>query len=146
MLVDEINIKLIIVGDGGVGKTSIVNAYLEKDIPESYIPTIGSNIAKKEYNIKTADFGLRINLWDLGGQRSFNPLNPSFFKNVDAAFSQQNVFSKGEWSNAVVPFCIICLLLCVINCDCCMSSVLLTLLIHVAWQSAATAAENQHRA
>jgi len=86
MLVDEINIKLIIVGDGGVGKTSIVNAYLEKDIPESYIPTIGSNIAKKEYNIKTADFGLRINLWDLGGQRSFNPLNPSFFKNVDAAF------------------------------------------------------------
>ena len=86
MLVDEINIKLIIVGDGGVGKTSIVNAFLEKEIPESYIPTIGSNIAKKEYNIKTADFGLRINLWDLGGQRSFNPLNPTFFKNVDAAF------------------------------------------------------------
>jgi small GTP-binding protein len=77
---------VIIVGDGGVGKTSIVNAYLDKEIPESYIPTIGSNIAKKEYNIKTADFGLRINLWDLGGQRSFNPLNPNFFKNVDAAF------------------------------------------------------------
>jgi len=86
MLVDEINIKLIIVGDGGVGKTSIVNAYLDKEIPESYIPTIGSNIAKNEYNIKTADFGIRLNLWDLGGQRSFNPLNPAFFKNVDAAF------------------------------------------------------------
>ena len=86
MLVDEINIKLIIVGDGGVGKTSIVNAYLEKSIPESYIPTIGSNISKKEYNINTSDIGLRLNLWDLGGQRSFNPLNPTFFKNVDAAF------------------------------------------------------------
>jgi len=86
MLVDEINIKLIIVGDGGVGKTSIVNSYLDKEIPESYIPTIGSNIAKNEYNIKTADFRIRLNLWDLGGQRSFNPLNPTFFKNVDAAF------------------------------------------------------------
>ncbi|MFX1398903.1 MAG: Rab family GTPase [Promethearchaeota archaeon] len=86
MIVDEINIKLIIVGDGGVGKTSIVNAYLNKNIPEVYIPTIGSNITKKEYNLPASNLDLRLNLWDLGGQKSFNPLNPAFFKNVDAAF------------------------------------------------------------
>ncbi|MBN1800823.1 MAG: GTP-binding protein [Candidatus Lokiarchaeota archaeon] len=86
MIVNEINIKLIIVGDGGVGKTSMVNALVNKNIPEVYIPTIGSNITKKEFHLQSINLDLRLNLWDLGGQRSFNPLNPAFFKNVDAAF------------------------------------------------------------
>ncbi|MFX1275713.1 MAG: Rab family GTPase [Promethearchaeota archaeon] len=84
MIVDEINIKLVIVGDGGVGKTSIVNAFLNKPIPEVYIPTIGSNITHNEYTLESVN--IRVNLWDSGGQRSFNPINPAFFKNVDAAF------------------------------------------------------------
>jgi len=49
-----------------------------------YIPTIGSNIARKEYKLK--DIHIRLNIWDIGGQRSFNPLNPVFFSNLDVAF------------------------------------------------------------
>ena len=44
MIVSEVNIKLAILGTGGVGKTSIVQSYLGKEIPSIYIPTIGSNI------------------------------------------------------------------------------------------------------
>jgi small GTP-binding protein len=84
MIVSEVNIKLAILGTGGVGKTSIVQSYLGKEIPSIYIPTIGSNISRKEY-ILEADH-VRVNLWDIGGQRSFNPLNPTFFNNIDAAF------------------------------------------------------------
>ena len=84
MIVSEINIKLTIVGLWGVGKTSIVNSFVGKDFPSMYIPTIGSNIARKEYKLK--DFRIRLNIWDIGGQRSFNPLNPVFFSNLDCAF------------------------------------------------------------
>jgi small GTP-binding protein len=49
-----------------------------------YIPTIGSNIARKEY--KLSDIHIRLNIWDIGGQKSFNPLNPVFFSNLDVAF------------------------------------------------------------
>jgi small GTP-binding protein len=79
----EINIKVVLIGEGGVGKTSIISAYLEKDTPSLYVPTIGSNIARKEYNL--AKSMIRIACWDIGGQRSFNPLNPAFFSNIDAA-------------------------------------------------------------
>jgi len=48
-----------------------------------YIPTIGSNIARKEY--KLISNHIRLNIWDIGGQRSFNPLNPVFFSNLDSA-------------------------------------------------------------
>ncbi len=84
MLVDEINIKMVILGVGGVGKTSIVKSFLDQEFPKRYIPTIGSSIARKEYMLK--DIAIKVNIWDIGGQKSFNPLNPIFFTNVDAAF------------------------------------------------------------
>lgn len=84
MIISEINIKLTIVGLWGVGKTSVVNSFVGKDLPSMYIPTIGSNIARKEYKLN--DFHIRLNIWDIGGQRSFNPLNPVFFSNLDIAF------------------------------------------------------------
>ena len=83
MLVSEINIKLTILGQWGVGKTSMVNTLVGKEFPSMYIPTIGSNIARKEYRLK--DDYIRLNIWDIGGQRSFNPLNPVFFSNLDSA-------------------------------------------------------------
>ncbi len=83
--INEINIKLVILGEGGVGKTSLVNSFLKKNISERYIPTIGSDILRKEYEIKKRNIIIQINLWDVGGQKSFNPLRSSFFTNVDAA-------------------------------------------------------------
>jgi len=83
MLVSEINIKLTVLGQWGVGKTSMVNTFVGKDFPSMYIPTIGSNIVRKEYRLK--DNHIRLNIWDIGGQRSFNPLNPVFFSNLDSA-------------------------------------------------------------
>ncbi len=86
MLKDEINLKLCILGPGSVGKTSTVNSFMDNEFPEIYIPTIGSNILKKEYNLKISSLFIKVNIWDIGGQRSFNPLNPVFFSNLDAAF------------------------------------------------------------
>jgi len=83
MLVSEINIKLTVLGQWGVGKTSMVNTFVGKDFPSMYIPTIGSNIVRKEYKLNNNH--IRLNIWDIGGQRSFNPLNPVFFSNLDSA-------------------------------------------------------------
>ena len=84
MIISEVNIKLAILGTGGVGKTSLVQSYSGKEVPSIYIPTIGSIISRKEYKLENEH--IRLNLWDIGGQRSFNPLNPAFFNNIDAAF------------------------------------------------------------
>ena len=83
MLVSEINVRLTILGQWGVGKTSMVNTLVGKEFPSMYIPTIGSNIARKEYKLK--ENYIRLNIWDIGGQKSFNPLNPVFFSNLDSA-------------------------------------------------------------
>ena len=82
--IEPINIKIAILGDGNVGKTSLVNRFLKDTFPKKYIPTIGSIILRKDYKLK--DAVIKVNIWDIGGQRSFNPLNPTFYTNVDAAY------------------------------------------------------------
>jgi small GTP-binding protein len=59
----------------------MVNLFLNKEYPGMYIPTIGSSILRKEYQLEK--YQIRINIWDVGGQKSFNPLNPAYFSNLD---------------------------------------------------------------
>ncbi|MFX1363330.1 MAG: Rab family GTPase [Promethearchaeota archaeon] len=83
----KFNIKIVICGEGKVGKTSLVDAFLGNEIPEQYLPTIGNITNKKDYILKENDKKLKIliSIWDLGGQRSFNPFNPSVYTNTDIA-------------------------------------------------------------
>ncbi|TFF98919.1 MAG: GTP-binding protein [Promethearchaeota archaeon] len=93
----ELNIKIVFLGTGNIGKTSLCSAILYQDIPDKYIPTIGSSISRKEYMLKNDEFATIVNLWDIGGQREFSPLNPAFFKNADIAYLLFDV-SKPEES------------------------------------------------
>ena len=80
-----VNIKIAVLGDGAVGKTSIINAFLGEEIPDRYIPTIGTITHKKDYRIKDFEKVIGITLWDAGGQKSFNPFNPILYRDVDGA-------------------------------------------------------------
>ena len=80
-----VDLKLVVLGEGGVGKTSIINNFLGKEILSDYLPTIGAKTSKKDYEIKESDTLIRINIWDFGGQRSFNVINPVLLSNVDMA-------------------------------------------------------------
>ena len=84
-LADIINLKLIVLGNGEVGKTAIINAFLGEEFPETYMPTIGSLTFKKEYSLSTTSKIIRLTVWDLGGQKSFNPYNPAHYSNADLA-------------------------------------------------------------
>ncbi len=79
---NRINLKFVILGEGEVGKTSIINAFIGKDIPETYMPTIGSSISKKDYQLK--ETSIKLSIWDLGGQKSYNTFNPAHYSNADA--------------------------------------------------------------
>ncbi|CAG9819831.1 unnamed protein product [Phaedon cochleariae] len=80
----ELNFKIIVIGDYGVGKTSIIRRYTEGEFSTDYRITIGADFA-----IKTIEWdeGTRINLhvWDIAGHERFGSLLSVFFRHAVAA-------------------------------------------------------------
>ena len=77
----EINIKLILVGDSNVGKTTLLNSYIDNNFSEDIAPTVGL-----EKRVKTIDInGLKtkLQIWDTAGQEKFNSLTQQYFRNAD---------------------------------------------------------------
>ena len=59
---NENEIKMILLGDCGVGKTNIISRYLKNEFSEGEMSTTGVNYAMKKLNINGSTF--QINVWD----------------------------------------------------------------------------------
>lgn len=80
--------KMVLIGDGAVGKTSIAKRYLKKGFQGDYIRTIGADfyIQQREYDLKDVGrVALKWMIWDLGGQPAFNEVRGAFYKGAKAA-------------------------------------------------------------
>ncbi|XP_009803443.1 ras-related protein Rab7 isoform X1 [Nicotiana tabacum] len=74
-------IKVIVLGDCGVGKTSLVNQYVFKKFRQQYKATIGADFATKELEIGERVATLQI--WDTAGQERFHSLGVAFYRGAD---------------------------------------------------------------
>ncbi len=81
--------KLCVFGDGGVGKTTLVNRYLTKIFDESIKMTIGADFYVKDLEIEGKRVTLRI--WDFGGEQRFKVLLPSFAKGADGGIFMYDI-------------------------------------------------------
>ncbi len=73
--------KICVVGNGGVGKTSMVLRYCENSFKESYLMTIGSNFSTKTVELANhPELQVKLQLWDLAGQKHFSFVRPPFYR------------------------------------------------------------------
>lgn len=63
--IDELSMKLVLVGDGSVGKTSLLVSYTSDRFPNDYVPTIFDNYLA---TVKYRDHFVKLWLWDTAGQ------------------------------------------------------------------------------
>jgi len=71
--VDSSNLKLVVVGDGAVGKTSLLYVYNNGEFPEEYVPTVFENVAK---NVTYKEKTVTLRLYDTAGQEEYDRLRP----------------------------------------------------------------------
>ena len=81
--------KILLCGDGGVGKTSLREQFLGKKFKESYMKSIGAEFALKDIEILSDDNNnvvpIKIQVWDIAGQDLFEQMRPSFYKGAVGA-------------------------------------------------------------
>ena len=78
---NELEFRIITVGDSGVGKTSIIRRYVHSIYDDDSLSTIGVSFSYKEV-VRGKD-KIKLKLVDTAGQEKFKSLTKSYFKNTD---------------------------------------------------------------
>ena len=93
----EINFKIIIVGDSGVGKTSIISNATKKTFEEQYTPTLGFEFFT--YTTKIKNKNIKLQIWDTCGQECYKSLIRNFYRNASMAILVYSIDSKESFES-----------------------------------------------
>jgi Ras-related protein Rab-23 len=80
----EVSLKVIIVGNGKVGKTSMLTRFAKGLMTEQYKKTIGTDFMEKEIVLGSSGETVRLMLWDTAGQEMFAGLTRNYYRGSGA--------------------------------------------------------------
>ncbi|KAL7912707.1 putative Rho GTPase Rho4 [Trichoderma velutinum] len=86
--------KIVVVGDGGCGKTCLLISYSQGYFPEKYVPTVFENYITYPTHPPTGKT-VELALWDTAGQEEYDRLRPLSYPETDLIF----------WYPEVLHFC-----------------------------------------
>lgn len=84
----EVKRKLCIIGDGGVGKTSLIRRFVFDQFDDKYLATFGTKVTKKSVDLEKSEDKFRLNLliWDVMGQEEFKKAQSYAYNGTHGAF------------------------------------------------------------
>jgi len=74
----DYQVKLLMIGESGVGKTCIIQRFTRNDFTLNHLATIAIDFRMK--SVEVSGKKLKMQIWDTAGQERFNTLTTSFFK------------------------------------------------------------------
>ena len=88
----ELKLKILIIGDTCVGKTSLLLKYVDNYFPETHMATIG--VEYKDKIMNTPKYKITLNIWDTAGQERFKSITRSFFNKTNGILFVYDITSS----------------------------------------------------
>ncbi|EIJ89459.1 Ras-related protein Rab-10 [Nematocida parisii] len=92
-----LQLKLLIIGESNVGKTSILQRFIEDKFEKTFSTTIGIDFRSKNININGKEIELQI--WDTAGQERFFSITRSYYRGSDGIFLTFDLTSEGSFAS-----------------------------------------------
>lgn len=91
------NVKIVIIGEAGVGKTSLMSKFVSDTFSDQMQPTIGCDIQNKTVEVEGTS--LEVRLWDTAGSERFQSMLPLYYRGCHGAIlvydvTRRNTFLK----------------------------------------------------
>ncbi|KAK7112065.1 hypothetical protein V1264_011576 [Littorina saxatilis] len=90
------DVKCVVVGDGAVGKTSLIMMYTRNQFPGEYIPTVFDS---DEVYLMVDGQEYKLGLWDTAGQEDYDRIRPLSYPNTDVFLICFSVISPASFEN-----------------------------------------------
>ena len=94
---NQIGLKILIIGDSQVGKTSLLLKYVDNIFPEEHIGTIG--VEYKDKYVTRGKFNIRLSIWDTAGQERFRSITKNIFRNANGVLFVYDVTVKKSFES-----------------------------------------------
>ncbi len=101
----KLRTKIVLIGDGGVGKTALRRAWLGEGFKTEYLMTIGADFASQEmsyYHSETrSTYDLKFQIWDLAGQPRFKAVRDLYYRGAIGALCFFDITNQDSYMNLV---------------------------------------------
>ena len=86
--------KVVLIGESGVGKTSIISRYMTDKFSASLGSTPGANFTTKTVFLKNENQSIKFEIWDTAGQERYRSLAKVFYKNASVCILVYDITRK----------------------------------------------------
>ena len=110
---EKFTFKVTVIGDGRVGKTSLIKKFTKGKFQEDYIKTIGAQFSK--FDAEISGDTIKLLFWDIAGQDEFFFLHPTFYRESRAAIivyslEENNLGKRSfehitDWHGDIIKYC-----------------------------------------
>ena len=108
---DSESCKVVLLGESGVGKTSIITQFTEETFSEEQQSTSGATFSSKEISCLGGKKNLKFEIWDTAGQEKYRALSKMFYKDAAAAVLVYDITRKASfeeiknyWANEIKEY------------------------------------------
>lgn len=98
-LASDLLLKVIIVGDSGVGKTNLLTYFCEGVFKDSYVATIGVDFKIKMLTVD--DKRIKLQIWDTAGQERFRNITQTYYKGAAGIILAYSIVDNKSFNNVV---------------------------------------------
>ena len=96
---NNISCKVVLVGDTGVGKTSIIERYINNKYDDNQKTTLVSSYTFKKIDIKKYNKSISLDIWDTAGQEVYRALSKNFYLNASIGILVYDITRKDSFDS-----------------------------------------------
>ena len=94
---EEFKLKIVVVGDSGVGKTNLIKRFITNEFSENFKATIGVEFMSKTYKINKHLF--KVEIWDTAGQERYKSITAVYYKGAKGGLIVYDTTDKNTFDN-----------------------------------------------